>query len=65
MSGERYFAIVIRVPATEAMRELGSVVHASTVLGNMFREHPPACLPQGTRITRSIEITKEQAERSW
>lgn len=61
----RYFAIVVCVPGDQADVKLGGVLRASTVLGNMFREKAPGFMPDGTRITRSIEITEEFAQRTW
>lgn len=57
-SPQRYFALVVSVPAAECP---GTLLTASTEIGNMAREAGPTFLPQGSRITRSIEITKETA----
>lgn len=54
----RYFAIVIRGDDT-----LGNVLCASTELGNWIRRHLQ--LPEGFIVTRSIEISKTMAERTW
>lgn len=54
----RYFAIVIRGDDS-----LGNVLCASTELGNWLRSH--CQLPEGFMITRSIEISKTMAERTW
>lgn len=62
---DRYFAIVIRVPAGAAKKSLGGIQDASTVMGDCFKAVTPAFLPEGSRITRSIEISEEFATRSW
>jgi hypothetical protein len=54
----RYFAIVIRGDDS-----LGGVLAASTALGNWIRAHLE--LPAGFVVTRSIEISKSMAERTW
>jgi hypothetical protein len=58
---DRYFAIVIRVPAKEAYNQLGGILDASTSLWHRMCETGPSFLPAGSRITRSIEITEEVA----
>jgi hypothetical protein len=61
----RYFAIVVRVPEPMATEKLGSVYSASTTLGELFREQVEQAglnsFPIGTAVTRSIEITKDEA----
>jgi hypothetical protein len=54
----RYFAIVIRGDDS-----LGGVLSASTELGNWIRQR--LGLPAGFAVTRSIEISKSMAERTW
>lgn len=56
---ERYFAIIVRIPTAE------SFVDASTIVGNTFRLGMIGNLPEGAKITRSIEITKDLATRAW
>lgn len=59
---ERYFAIVVKANAN---CDLGGLLSASTNLGNHLRERESELLPAGAKITRSIEITKDMATRSW
>lgn len=59
---ERYFAIVIKA---DADCDLGGAFNASTNLGNHLRERERVLLPDGAKITRSIEITKDMATRTW
>jgi len=54
----RYFAIVI-----QGDDSLGNVLCASTELGNWIRAH--LMLPEGFMVTRSIEITRQMAEKVW
>ena len=61
---DRYFLIVVKVPHAIAATELGGVLDASTVLGNLFRENS-TFLPEGTKITRSIEVTKVTANKQF
>jgi hypothetical protein len=55
-SAERYIAVVVRVD-----NRFGGVVSASTNFGNLVSK----LLPEGAHVTRSIEITKDMAQRSW
>jgi hypothetical protein len=57
---ERYFAIVIKGDDS-----LGSVLTASSELGNLLLEHQHEFLPAGCKITRSIEISKALATEAW
>jgi hypothetical protein len=54
-----------RVPEPMATEKLGSVYSASTTLGELFREQVERAglnsFPTGTVVTRSIEITKDEA----
>lgn len=59
-SSERYFAIVIK-----ADDSLGSVLSASTNLGEYLKRYESDLLPPGCKITRSIEITKQKAVGTW
>ena len=56
---ERYFAIIVKIP------ESISFANASTTVGNTFRLGMIGHLPEGAKITRSIEITKDLATRAW
>ena len=53
---ERYFVIVIKGDDS-----MGSVLCASTELGNKLRACERELLPLGFTITRSIEVTKNFA----
>lgn len=55
-SAERYIAVVVRVD-----NRFGGIVSASTNFGNLVSK----LLPEGAHITRSIEITKDMATRTW
>jgi hypothetical protein len=57
---ERYFAIVIKADAASL-----AGLYASTTLGNLLRDRERELLPPGAKITRSIEITKDMATRTW
>ena len=59
---ERYFAIVIKA---DEHCELGGLFAGSTNLGNFLRDREGELLPVGAKITRSIEITKDMATRTW
>lgn len=66
MTKDRFFAIVLRVPGSEMPSNVASVLSASTDIGNAFREWLHLLpLPQGSKVTRSIEITEEFATRTW
>jgi len=53
-SGERYFALVLKVSPDI---RIGNVLAASTHVGNFVKD----LVPPGVRIMRSIEITKDTA----
>jgi hypothetical protein len=57
---DRYFALVVKADA-------GSLagIYASSTLGNLLRDREQEFLPPGAKITRSIEITKDMATRTW
>lgn len=55
-SVERYIAVVVRVD-----NRFGGVVSASTNFGDLVSK----LLPEGAHVTRSIEITKDMATRTW
>ena len=57
---DRYFALVVKVDAGTL-----AGVYASTTLGNLLRDREQEFLPPGAKITRSIEITKDMATRTW
>ena len=57
---DRYFALVVKVDAGTLAE-----VYASTTLGNLLRDREQEFLPPGAKITRSIEITKDMATRTW
>ena len=57
---ERYFALVVKVDADSL-----AGIYASTTLGNLLRDREQEFLPPGAKITRSIEITKDHATRTW
>ena len=55
-SPDRFIAVVVRVD-----NRFGGVVSASTNFGNLVSK----LLPEGAHVTRSIEISKDMATRTW
>ena len=53
-SGERYFALVLKVDSSV---RVGNILAASTHVGNFVKD----LVPPGVRVMRSIEITKDTA----